>query len=175
MSMPQNGGPQQQQAQQQQQNPQQFQNKLPYNFNSNSVGNSGNGVSDYETKDYNNYNPQSQMKTSGKNFTIIIMVKKFWKFYLFYTKNLGSNLNNVSDISGYPKNVDKSNAGYHTPPPNYPNSLNMNQPQPHPNVTNNSGAPLPPTQYAYMTSMIGTPGANPGNLVNAHGMQQVKI
>ena len=73
MSMPQNGGPQQQQAQQQQQNPQQFQNKLPYN----SVGNSGNGVSDYETKDYNNYNPQSQMKTSGKNFTIIIMVKKF--------------------------------------------------------------------------------------------------
>ena len=65
--MPQNGGPQQQQqGPQQQQNPQQFQSKPPYNFNNNSVGNNGNGVNDYETKDYNNYNPQSQMKTSGK-------------------------------------------------------------------------------------------------------------
>lgn len=149
MSMPQNGGPQQQQqGPQQQQNPQQFQSKPPYNFNNNSVGNTGNGVSDYETKDYNNYNPQSQMKTSG------------------------SNINNVSDISGYQKNADKSNTGYHTPPPNYSNSLNMNQQQPHPNVSNNSGAPLPPTQYAYMTSMIGTPATNQGNLVNPHGMQQ---
>lgn len=149
MSMPQNGGPQQQQqGPQQQQNPQQFQSKPPYNFNNNSVGNTGNGVSDYETKDYNNYNPQSQMKTSG------------------------SNINNVTDIGGYQKNVDKSNTGYHTPPPNYSNSLNINQQQPHPNVSNTSGAPLPPTQYAYMTSMIGTTGSNPGNLVNPHGMQQ---
>lgn len=71
MSMPQNGGPQQQQqGPQQQQNPQQFQSKPPYNFNNNSVGNTGNGVGDYETKDYNNYNSQSQMKTSGKVYEI---------------------------------------------------------------------------------------------------------
>lgn len=144
MSMPQNG-PQQQQAPQQ--NPQQFQNKPPYNFNNNagSVGSGVNGVNEYEvqTKDYTNYSQQSQMKSSG------------------------SNLNNVSEMSSYQKNLDKSNTGYHTPPPNYSNSL-MNQ-QPHPNVTGNSGAPIPPTQYAYMTSMIGTPGGNP------HGMQQENI
>lgn len=152
MSMPQNG-PQQQQAPQQ--NPQQFQNKPPYNFNNNSssVGSASNGVSDYEvqSKDYNNYNSQSQMKSSG------------------------SNLNNVSEISNYQKSVDKSNTGYHTPPPNYSNSL-MNQQQGHPNVASNTGGPLPPNQYAYMTSMIGTPGGNPGNpLVNPHGIQQENI
>lgn len=143
MSMPQNG-PQQQQQAPQQQNPQQFQNKPPYNFNNNagSVGSGVNGVNEYEvqSKDYTNYSQQSQMKTSG------------------------SNLNNVSEMSSYQKNLEKSNTGYHTPPPNYSNSL-MNQ-QPHPSVTGNSGAPIPPTQYAYMTSMIGTPGGNP------HGMQQ---
>ncbi len=79
---------------------------------------------------------------------------------------------NVSDI-GYPKNVDKTNSGYHTPPPNYSNSL-MNQQQPHPNGAGNSSAPLPPTQYAYINSMIGNQGGNPGNpLVGQHGMQQV--
>ena len=75
-----------------------------------------------------------------------------------------------SEISGYQKNVDKSNPGYHTPPPNYSNSLMNQQQQPHPNA-GNSGAPLPPGQYAYMNAMVGTPGGNP--LVNQHGMQQV--
>ncbi len=72
-------------------------------------------------------------------------------------------------MGAFQKNVDKSNTGgYHTPPPNYSNSL-LNQP--HPNVNlNASTAPPPPTQYAYITSMIGTPGANP--MVHS-GMQQV--
>ena len=80
-------------------------------------------------------------------------------------------MNNVAEINnvGYQKNVDKSNTGYHTPPPNYPNSL-MNPQQQHPNVAGTTGAPPPPAQYAYITSMIGTPGGNP--LVHT-GLQQV--
>ncbi len=50
----------------------------------------------------------------------------------------------------------------------------MNQQQPHPNGAGNNGAPLPPNQYAYINSMIGTQGGNPGNpLVGQHQMQQV--
>ena len=124
MSMP--NGPQAnpQQFQQQQQ-----QNKLPYNFNSNTnVG----GVYDDQSKDYNSYNPQNQIKPST-----------------------GSNLNNVSDLSGYQKNVEKNNAGgYHTPPPNFSTSL-LNQ-QPHPNTTSAQAQP----QYTYIASMIGTQGQN---------------
>ena len=80
-------------------------------------------------------------------------------------------MSELGSVGGYQKNVDKSNTagGYHTPPPNYSNSL-MNQ-QPHPGQSN---AP-PPTQYAYMASMIGATGANPNTagLVNPHtGIQQ---
>ena len=61
MSMPQNGP-------QQQGNPQQqFQNKPQYNNFNNATGvNSGN-VNDYDvqSKDYNSYNQQSQLKTAG--------------------------------------------------------------------------------------------------------------
>lgn len=122
----------------------QFQNKPPYNFNNNAAY-------DDQNKEYTNYNPQAQIKPTG------------------------SNLNNVPDINnvGYQKNIDKSNTGYHTPPPNYSNSL-MNQQQ-HPNVSGSSGAPPPPpqpAQYAYITSMIGTPGGNP--LVHT-GLQQVSL
>jgi len=152
MSMPQNGPQQQGNPQQQQQ---QFQNKPPYNNfnnnNSNSVSSSSNGVNDYEVqgKDYNTYNQQSQIK------------------------NPGSNLN--AEITAYQKNVDKTNTGYHTPPPNYSNSL-MNQQQQHPNVAGNSGGPLPPNQYAYINSMIGAQGGNPNNpLANQHGMQQENV
>ena len=124
--MPMPNGPQ---ANTQQFQPQQQQQptKLPYNFNSNtSVG--GN-VYDDQNKDYNSYNPQTQIKTST-----------------------GSNLNNVSDLSGYQKNVEKNNAGgYHTPPPNFSTSI-LNQ-QPHPNTASAQGQP----QYTYM---IGTPGQN---------------
>jgi hypothetical protein len=127
MSMP--NGPQTNPQQfQQQQQPQQ--NKLPYNFNSNTSV--GGGVYDDQSKDYNNYNPQNQIKPSN-----------------------GSNLNNVSDLSGYQKNVEKSNAGgYHTPPPNFSTSL-LNQ-QPHPNSANAQGQP----QYTYIASMIGASGQN---------------
>ena len=86
----------------------------------------------------------------------------------------GSNINSVSEITGgYQKNVDKSNAGYHTPPPNYATTLiNQQQQQSHQNVSGNSGVPPQPqpAQFTYITSMIGTPGGNP--LVHA-GMQQV--
>ena len=116
-------------------NPQQFQqqNSLPYNFNSNTGG------YDDQNKDYNNYNPQNQIKPST-----------------------GANLNNVSElggVSGYQKNVnvEKANAGgYHTPPPNFPTSL-LNQ-QTHPNV-NTTSAQAPP-QYTYIASMMGTPGTS---------------
>ncbi len=83
-------------------------------------------------------------------------------------------MNNVSElgnVGAFQKNVEKSNTGgYHTPPPpNYSNSI-LNQP--HPNVNlNATNAPPPPTQYAYITSMIGTPNAN---MVHT-GMQQVYI
>ena len=124
-------------------NPQQFQNKLPYNFNNNNAG------YDDQAKDYNNYNPQNQIKSAGLN---------------------SNNVSEISGVSGYQKNVnvDKSNTGYHTPPPNFSNSL-LNQP-PHVNP-NNAGGPQqqPPTQYAYITSMMGQPG---GNMVHT-GIQQV--
>lgn len=47
--------------------------------------------------------------------------------------------------------------------------MNQQQQQQHPNVSGSNGAP-PPAQYAYITSMIGTPGGNP--LVHT-GLQQV--
>ena len=43
-------------------NPQQFQNKLAYNFANNAAG------YDDQTKDYNNYNPQTQIKSSSMCF-----------------------------------------------------------------------------------------------------------
>ena len=60
--------------------------------------------------------------------------------------------------------VDKTNTGYHTPPPNYSNSI-LNQS--HPNVNlNATNAPPAHAAYAYL---IGTPNAN---IVHT-GMQQV--
>lgn len=101
-----------------------------------------NAAYDDQNKDYSNYNPQGQIKTPG------------------------SNLNNVPEIASYQKNVDKTNTGYHTPPPNYSNSALMNQQQ-HPNVSATSGAPPPPAQFAH-AYMIGAPN-NP--LVHT-GLQQ---
>ena len=132
----------------------QFQNKPPYNFNNNA------GYDD-QNKDYSNYNPQSQIKTSGYlSFELFNLknLKNVKTLFFFVVVHQASNLNNVSEIGGvsYQKNVDKSNTGYHTPPPNYSNSLNN---QPHPNVSGNAGVP-PPAVYPYMTSMIAAPGAN---------------
>lgn len=74
----------------------------------------------------------------------------------------------MPDLSAYQKNTEKvNNAGYHTPPPNFSNSLLGQQQQSHPSLNSNSGsgpAP-PPAQFAYM---IGTTGPNP--MVHA-GMQ----
>ncbi len=63
MSMPQNGP-------QQQGNPQQqFQNKPQYNNFNNSAGGNVNDY-DVQSKDYNSYNPQFQLKTAGQFFLI---------------------------------------------------------------------------------------------------------
>jgi hypothetical protein len=108
-------------------NQQQYQqNKPPYNFT-----NSTNY--DEQNKEYSSYNPQAQIKSSA------------------------SNLGNVADMGAYSKNTDKqqTNPGYHTPPPNFSNSL-LNQ-QSHSNLNSNSAGGPPPAQYTYM---IGAPGPN---------------
>jgi len=130
MSMP-NAAPQQT-------NPQQFPNKLPYNFANNASG-ASNAYNDDQSKDYQNYNAQSQLKSANN-----------------------SNLNN--DLSAYQKNVsEKANTtsagGYHTPSPNFPNALLNSQ-----LAASQSTAPVQPTpaQYAYMQSMMG--GVHPGGM-----------
>lgn len=106
-----------------------FSNKPPYGAFNNNAG-------DYDQgKDYNSYNQQGPIKSSGSNL---------------------GNVSELGNVGGYQKNVDKSNTGYHTPPPNYSNSL-INQP--HPNQGN-----APPNQYPYM---MGAPNNNPHS-----GLQQ---
>ncbi len=130
MSMP-NAAPQQT-------NPQQFPNKLPYNFANNASG-ASNAYNDDQSKDYQTYNAQSQLKSANN-----------------------SNLNN--DLSAYQKNVnDKANTtgagGYHTPSPSFPNALLNSQ-----LAASQSTAPVQqtPAQYAYMPSMMG--GVHPGGM-----------
>jgi len=129
MSMP-NAGPQQT-------NPQQFPNKLPYNFANNASG-ASNAYNDDQSKDYQNYNAQSQLKSANNS--------------------------NLNDLSAYQKNVnEKANTtgagGYHTPSPNFPNALLNSQ-----LAASQSTAPVQqtPAQYAYMPSMMG--GVHPGGM-----------
>jgi hypothetical protein len=114
----------------------QFPQAKAYNF-----GNSGTAPTGYEEQtkaEYTNYNPQAQQLKNTSSGAVT---------------SLNNVVNELNTVSNFQKSVtDKTNAGYHTPSPNYSSSL-VNQAHVG-GPSANTGQP----QYAYMIS--GTAGAN---------------